>query len=193
LLGAIVIGGAIGLTRGVPALSDWTAERRASAEELRRELARLEQGIAGQRDRKALLSSRAAALAELDRGLLRGATPASAAASLAQVVGTAADSSNVHVRSTQVRLDSATAEQHYSDVTVRVDATGDVRGLTQLLARLERGPTLLVVRSLSVSQPEPLAEMEALRIELEVAGLMRASRQVDAHPRPSSLSAGTSP
>lgn len=176
-IGVIVIGGTLLLTRGIPALSAWTRERRASADELRRELIELEQGIAEQRSRKALLSSRAAELAALDHGVLPGETPASAAASLARLVGIAADSSNVHVRSTQLRVDSVRAEEVYITVAVRIDASSDVRGLTQLLARLERGPTLLVIRSLYVTQPEPLAEMEALRIELEVAGLMRASRQ----------------
>jgi hypothetical protein len=120
-----------------------------------------------------LLTARAKALGELDGGLLTGEQPASAAASLARLVGTAADSSNVHIRSTQLRIDSARSDAVYSTVGLRMDATSDIRGLTSFLARLERGPTLLVLRSLSITQPEPAAEMEALRIDVEVAGLMR--------------------
>jgi hypothetical protein len=61
----------------------------------------------------------------------------------------------------------------FAPVSVRIDATADVRGLTNLLTRLERGPTLLVVRALSITQPEPNAEMEALAVELTVEGLSR--------------------
>lgn len=173
-IGVIVLVGTLAYTRGVPALSAWTRERRASAAELRRELADFRRGMAEQKDRKALLTARANALEELDRGLLPGEQPASAAASLARLVGTAADSSNVHIRSTQLRIDSARSDAVYSTVGMRIDATSDIRGLTSFLARLERGPTLLVLRSLSITQPEPAAEMEALRIDVEVAGLMRA-------------------
>lgn len=172
-LGAIVIVATLILARGVPTLMSWTTERQSSAAELTTELHVLRHAGATQRERRAQVAAGTASLSRLEAGLLTGATPASAAAALAQFVGHAADSSGVHVRSTQVRADTARTGAVFAPVSVRIDATADVRGLTNLLTRLERGPTLLVVRALSITQPEPNAEMEALAVELTVEGLSR--------------------
>jgi hypothetical protein len=56
-----------------------------------------------------------------------------------------------------------------------MDVTGDIRGVMAMLASLERGPTLLAVRSLSISQPDLTAgddRVEALHVEIDVEGLM---------------------
>lgn len=173
-VGGTVMIAALTLARGFPALRTWTNERRASAVELNHELSQLRLGVASQRERKAALTKRSAELASLESALLPGETPATGAASLARLVGTAAESSAVHIRSTQLRTDSIRAGDAYTRVAVRIDATSDIRGLTSFLARLERGPALLVVKSLAITQSEPLSEMETLRAELEVAGLARA-------------------
>lgn len=173
VLGAIVILATLILARGVPTLMSWTTERQSSAAELTTELRALRHALATQRERRAHVAAGTASLARLEAGLLGGATPASAAAALAQFVGAAADSSGVHVRSTQVRGDTARTGAVFAPVSVRIDATSDVRGLTNLLTRLERGPMLLVVRALSITHPEPNAEMEALNVELTVEGLSR--------------------
>jgi hypothetical protein len=172
-VGAIVIVAALILARGVPALFSWTAERQSSAAELTTELRALRNALATQRERRAQLAAGAASLARLEAGLLAGATPVSAAAALAQLVGRAADSAGIHVRSTQVRGDTARTGAVFTTVSVRIDATADVRGLTSLLARLERGPALMVISALSVTQLEPESEMEALQVELTVEGLSR--------------------
>ena len=173
VVGAVVIIATLILTRGVPALLSWTAERQSSAAELTTELNALRHAVATQRARRDELQVGTASLARLEAGLLAGATPASAAAALAQFVGAATDSSGVHVRSTQVRGDTARTGAVFAPVSVRIDATADVRGLTNLLVRLERGPMLLVVRTLSITQPDPGSEMEALAVELTVEGLSR--------------------
>jgi hypothetical protein len=65
-------------------------------------------------------------------------------------------------------------------VRATASATGDVRGLVSFLRALEGGPTRVVVRSLSVTQPEPAAlpdRPESLRIEFEVAALALEGRR----------------
>lgn len=171
--GAILIVATLAVARGIPALFSWTSERQSSAAELTSELRRLRHQVATQRERRGQLAKGAASLARLDAGLLAGATPASAAAALALLVGRAADSAGVHVRSTQVRADTARTGAEFAPVSVRIDATADVRGLTNFLVRLEREPVLLVVTALSVTQPDPSSEMEALQVELTVEGLLR--------------------
>ena len=78
----------------------------------------------------------------------------------------------------QIRPDTAGSET-FTRISVRADAMGDVAGVTKMLATLERGPTLLAVRSLSIDQSEPAAtsdRMESLRVSIVVEGLMLSPR-----------------
>lgn len=105
--------------------------------------------------------------------LLEGESPAQAGAALAAVASDLAAESGVQVNAVQVRADSV-YRGHVTRVAVRVSATGDVTGLTELLQQLEGHDLLLHVRELVVTQQAPAAPdnvAEALRVELLVEGL----------------------
>ena len=105
--------------------------------------------------------------------LLGGASPAEAGAQLATIAGDLAAETGVQVNAVQVRADSA-YRGGVARVAVRVTATGDVTGLTDLLQQIEGHELLLQVRELVVSQSAAVAPdnvPEMLRFELLVEGL----------------------
>jgi hypothetical protein len=173
LLGAVSISTLVLLSRGGPAWLAWQREARASAAEAAGELAGAQllvrlRGVLGD-----TLNARSARYLALAPAVLSGRSPAAAGATLAGLVSGAAAAAGVRLGAVQVLSDSA-GPSTFTRVSVRADATGDVRGLTRLLEALERGPTLLAVREISVTQPEPAAtpnRAESLRVEIVVAGL----------------------
>lgn len=125
------------------------------------------------------LRARNARYLALAPALLDGDTPAAAAATLAGLVSGAASGAQVRMGAIQLRIDT-TARGAFVRVGVRADATGDVEGITGMLATLERGPEVLVFRELAITQPEPGAgddRPEALRVELVVEGLAVRRRE----------------
>jgi hypothetical protein len=176
--GVLIIGAIISGSRGVPAWLGWQREARASAAEVQTELAHARAGAAARNAVHDSLAARGQRLLALAPALLSGDSPASAAATLAALVSGAAAQANVHLGAVQVRPDSV-ARGAFTRVAVRASATGDVTGVTQMLLFLERGPTLLAVRELSITQPEPGApadRAEALRLEFLVEGLVLNAR-----------------
>jgi Type II secretion system (T2SS), protein M subtype b len=172
---------AVGL--GVPPLLRWESESQSAAQELRSERTRAEQQIARATAIRDSATMRGRQLIALGPLLLEGDSPSSAAATLAGLVSAAAAKSNVRIGSLQLTVDSAGAGV-FLRVSVRGDLTGDVRGVSAMLAALERGPVLLSVRELSISQPDvsaPSDHVETLQSEFVVEGLMldvrRASRK----------------
>lgn len=160
--------------RGVPALVGWKRDLRSQADESRSSLA----------DARAVLSTeRAANEAALREGqrvialaplLLSGDTPASASATLEGLISGAAASSNVQLGALELRPDSI-SRSVFTRIVVKGSANGDIHGLMQMLQQLERGPALLSVEELSITQPELSGasdHMEALHMELVVGGLM---------------------
>jgi hypothetical protein len=174
IIGALIIAGLLGLTHGVPAWRRWQHETYLRASTMTGDLARAEAHV---RARSALadsLAARNARFLALAPALLAGETPASAGATLAGLVSGAAATTNVRLGAVDVRVDSARPGT-FTHVAVAATATGDVRGLTHLLARLEAGPTLLAVRALTLTQPEPGAaadRMEILQVAFTVEGLV---------------------
>lgn len=166
-------------TRGVPALVSWTRAARENAAQLRAEVARASSGVASgdaTRDSAAARNARYLALAPR---LLAGETTAGAGGSLASLVTGAAAEANVRLGSVQIRADTAQGGT-FTAVTLRADLTGDISGLTSMLAALERGQTLLAVRELSITQPEPAAgddRPEVLRADILVESLMVTPRR----------------
>jgi hypothetical protein len=170
----LIIGAIISVSRSLPAWLAWQREARASAAEVQTELAHARAGAAARKAVHDSLAARGQRLLALAPALLSGDSPASAAATLAALVSGAAAQANVRLGAVQVRPDSV-ALGAFTRVAVRASATGDVTGVTQMLLSLERGPTLLAVRELSITQPEPTApadRAEALRLEFLVEGLM---------------------
>jgi len=111
---------------------------------------------------------------------LTGATPAEAAATLAALVGEIARSSLVRIDALELHVDSATAGYDMPRVRLDAQATADVAGLAALVRNLEKGPTLLAVRRLSVrpqSVESPANQVEALAIQFNLEGLVLLSQQ----------------
>lgn len=183
LAGASVVGGLIALARGLPAWRAWDADARASAAELTAERVRAERSVAGERSTVRAFRERAARYVALAPAVVPGPTPAAQAAALGAIVSGAAQGAGLKLGAVQVAVDSAAsgdarrraaAPSAFARLRVRADATGDVKGITDFLLALERGPALLRVRGLAVTQPEPAAppeRAEALRVEVVVEGL----------------------
>jgi hypothetical protein len=113
--------------------------------------------------------------------LLSGNSPAEASATLASLVSGAASAAGVKLGAVQLRVPADTgARRTFVRIAVHADVTGDIRGVTTLLANLEHGAARLRVRDLTVTQPDVAApgdRVEALRVELTVEGLAMAKHQ----------------
>ena len=177
-IGAGVIAIVLLASRGVPAMIAWQRERNRDAdarqEKLDRAMAAISR-VGAVRDSIGARGERIVALAPV---LVAGDTPASASASLAELMSGAAELSNVKLGALQLHADTSSRDA-FVRVGVHGEATGDVTGIMSMLASLESGPTLLAVRELSITQPEPSApadHMETLHVELTVEGLMLRQR-----------------
>ena len=174
-ISAAAIVGLTVLGRGLPALLTWERREATVAEERGADLARARVQLARARmvqDSARAHGARIVALAPL---LLGGDSPATASATLAGILSGAAARANVRVGALQLHADTATRGT-FVRVGVRGEVTGDIAGVTAMLASLERGPTMLAIRELSITQPEPAVasdHMEALHVELMVEGLMQ--------------------
>jgi hypothetical protein len=98
--------------------------------------------------------------------LLRGRTTALAASSLQELLREYARESRIGI----TRLDVASTPQAGADLVIpaTVSAVGDIYGLADLLARLQRGARLIEVRGLTVA-PNPALRGELLQISLVLA------------------------
>jgi hypothetical protein len=158
----------------VPALFTWQRGVRDAASRNEEKLGRAKLSLGRAARVQDSLKSRSARLVALAPALLGGDSPATASATLAGIVSGAAARSNVRIGALQLSADTATRGV-FTRVSVHGDATGDIAGITAMLSALEGGPTLLAIRELSITQPEPGApsdHAEALRVELAVVGLM---------------------
>jgi hypothetical protein len=178
VIGAVTIAGLVLLARGLPAWRRWDADTRASAAEMATEAVRAESVVQQLPAALDSLQARRARYVALGRGVLDGESTAAAGASLASLVSGAAARAGVQIGSVQVRPDSAGAGT-FMRITVRAEGTGDLPAITRMLEMLEGGRTLLAVRDLSITQPNPggpAEQPEALRVELAVDGLALTAR-----------------
>ena len=179
----LVIGAAacltlIGATRGLPMLLRWTRDARASAAQLDAEATRARASVVHAKETRDSLGARNERYLELATRLLDRQTSAGAGGSLASLVSDAAAETNVRLGSVQIRADTNVANA-FTHLMVHADLTGDIRGLANMMATLEKGPTLLAIREMAISQPELAAgdeRAEVLHAELVVEGLMPTSR-----------------
>ena len=179
-VGAIAVLFAIG--KGVPKLLSWEREARSDASEQQEEFDRATAEIARANIVRDSAKARGARIIALAPALIEGDSPATASATLAGIISGAAARSNVKIGALQLQADTS-SRGTFVRVGVRGEATGDIAGVTAMLAALEGGQTLLAVRELSITQPQtsaPADQMEALRVELRVEGLMlRPHRERD--------------
>jgi hypothetical protein len=180
LAGVAALAIVLAVGRGVPAFLSWQREARGEDAEARQALARDRSLIAldpATRDSAIVRGRRVIALAPV---ILSGDSPNSAGATLAGILSGAAAQSGVRLGAVQIRSDSLSRDA-FTRIGAHMEATGDIRGVANMLDALERGPTLLSIRSFSITQPEMLAgddRVEALRVELDVEGLMLNPRRI---------------
>ena len=162
------------IVKAAPAFNVWATEARASDMEWRAELRRDRAIIARSAVTRDSTLARGRRVIALAPALLAGDSPGAAGASLASLLSGAAAQSNVRLGVVQLRSDTL-SHAEFTRVGAHLDATGDVGGIVRLLSSLERGPTLLAIRSLAITQPDVAAgddRIEALHLELDVEGLM---------------------
>lgn len=173
LLGGAILAALLVLSRGLPLWSRWSDDAIATAAELADDEAEARRTVASAGRAGDSLAARSARFRALAPALVDGATPGAAGASLAGLLSGAAAVAGVRVASLQLRPDSASAAT-FTLLAVRAELVGDARGLAAMLSLLERGPTLIAVRELSINQPEPAAppeRAEMLRVQLLIEAL----------------------
>lgn len=174
IAGVAVIGGVLACAHGVPAWLAWKRQASASAAQLVAQASEARARVLGLETVLDSLEYRKARFGRLAPLFVGVGSPTAAAGTLASLVSVAAQGAGVEVASVQVRTDTTTART-VKRVSVRADVAGDVRGITALLLALERGPALLAVRELSITQSEPGApddRPESLQVQFLVEGLV---------------------
>jgi hypothetical protein len=181
IIGGTVIASLIVLSKGVPAWRDWVTEARSGAAEQVRAASEADGLVAHAKAMRDTLAARNARYVALAPALVAGHTPAEASATLASLVSGAASASGVKLGAVQLRPVADTgARRAFVRVSVHADVVGDIRGVTTMLASLERGPARLRVRDLTVTQPDPASpadRVEALKSDFTVEGLAMARHQ----------------
>jgi hypothetical protein len=170
------------IARGFPAWRRWDLASRESAAARLQQAAHARTIIGRARVTHDSLAARQQRFMTLAPLLLRGDTPAMAAAALVSLISTTAMGSSVRLGPVQVRPDTSTRGV-FSRVAVHAEITGDVRGVSAFLSTLEQGPTLLAVRELTISQMEPGGapeRAEALHVQLVAEALMLTTRHRNA-------------
>jgi hypothetical protein len=161
------------IARGLPALCSWEADRTAEAHSAGQQLVSLRSGLSILSVLRDTLRARRARVVALDSTLLFGASPSAIAADLALALENLADDNALKVTAMQLRSDTVVTAG-LARVEVRITGITDVTGLAGFVRAVEAGAIPLVVRDLSVSQPEPAAsdaKPEALRVEVLVASI----------------------
>ena len=179
LIGALGVLAVLALSRGVPMYAGWLEESIAERREAQAEVAHGRALISHADAARESTIVRGRRLIGAAPAILIGETVNAAGATLAGILSGAAAQSGVKLGTVQLRSDSL-SHGAFTRVGARVDATGDIRGVMQMLALLETGPTLLRVRSFGIAQSDVSAgddRTEALHVEIETEGLMLNPRK----------------
>lgn len=179
VVGAVSIAVLLGGSRAIRWWLRTKADVSAAAADTRERLAFAQALLRSERIARDSAEARSRRYLALARQILPGRSPASAGAELAAMVSGAAQGAGLRVGTVQVQPDT-TRLSVFARVAVRVQVTGDVRGVTALLLTLERGPLLINIRELSLTQLDPSADdtrAEALRGEMLVEALTLGAAQ----------------
>jgi len=175
LVGVVAVFVIVCVGKGLPALQRWEQERVAAANETRQRLIVAERGAAALQDTRDSADVRDRRLTRYHSRMIVAASTDAACAALAGLLERLSALEDVSVGALTLRPDSV-VRAGLARVGVRVSGEGDVNGLLGLLYATETHDTLMIVRDLSVSQPDPAArseQREALRFELHVQTLAR--------------------
>jgi hypothetical protein len=181
LIGGVIVASLIALSKGIPAWRGWMAESQAGAAEQTRAAADADALVRRARALRDTLAARNSRYIALAPALVEGNTAAEASATLASLVSSAASAAGVKLGAVQLRPPADTGDRSaFVRVSVHADVVGDIRGVTAMLAGLERGPVRLRVRALTATQSDvagPPDHVEVLRADLTVEGLAMAKRR----------------
>jgi hypothetical protein len=172
LIGAAVVTALLLATHGWPRWRAWVTESRDAAAEMRGELATAVELLADTGNVHARLVAAEGDDAARESLLLDANSNAAAGSALVRLLAQAARSAGVELGDIQLGADTASGP--LGRVTVRAEFTTDAQGLITLLLRLERGPVLVAITGLAVSQPEPALpaeQPEALDVRLTAAAI----------------------
>lgn len=177
VIGIATIGGLVVCLRAMPAWWRWRTTLRESAAEAIAQQRRVEGVVSRFSQSLDSLDARIARLKSMGPAFVTGATPAEAASLLAGLVGEIARSSLVRLDAIEMHVDSARGSE-MPRVRIEAQATADIAGLAALLHGLEKGPTLLAVRRLTVrpqalDAPANQIETLAIRFRVEALALLR--------------------
>lgn len=171
--GGLLILGILALGRGVPAWRAWQRDALTAAAEISQEVERAEASANALAATLDSLEARRRRLVSLRPLFVDSRSPATAGATLASILSSAARSANVSISAVEVATDTA-GRAGVVRVRARADLVGDIQGIVFALSVLERGPMLLAIRELSISTADPGAaddQPEELRTRLVVEGL----------------------
>jgi len=175
LAGIVIIGLIVAVGKGIPAWQRWDRAQKDGADHQARELAMATEGMRALPELRDSVAARQRRAATLLSRLVAAPSVPEAAAALATELSTAADGAGIRVFTLSIRPDSAIRDG-YARVAVRVNAAGDVAGLTRYLSLIETDSLLLAVRELTVGQPAPAAPdsiAEGLHFDVLVEALAR--------------------
>ncbi len=176
LRGGAVVLATVVLLRALPWAVRSVAALHTRALEEQATLARAEEVLASEPAIHDSLTQVLGRIVALAPRLVEGRTSAEAQAALSSLVSLVASRQQLKVVRLDPLPDSGGGKSPFARVALQAELEGDVTGLTRLLRDIETGDPLLTVTSLSVLAPAPAVPhaAEALRVELDVAGLYLA-------------------
>jgi len=157
----VVVGGAalsaasLLLVLAVLPLSERWSAREQSIAAKRQQLARLTALVGSANSVQRAVDSLRSARGSRTGRVLRGETPALAAAKLQELLREYAEASRVDLEDVDVGGDPATDSTGLAAIPVKLSADGDVHGLTELLWQIEHGEKLLIVDELRINARAP--------------------------------------
>lgn len=169
VVASLVLASTVLALRVVPGVLRFGVEARQQAAAAAMTLDRARTLVASEGALRESLAVRATELVALAPRLFAGETPNEAAADLSSHVSGLADRNRIRVVRQDARPDST--EGPFTRLTMRLEAEGDIAGVTSWLAALEEGEKLITIESLSLSAPEASSSasaQEKIRIDFTV-------------------------
>lgn len=173
VIGGALIVGMLALSRGLPRWLAWQRDARGLAAGMVAEVARSEATARSLEEKLDSLEARKSRFLELAPLLLDAESPSKAAGALTALVSGAAQAAGVRVATIRVNIDTVD-NALLRRIRVSAEFEGDVRGVATMIAALERGPELLAIRELTITQRDPAGppdRPETLGVLLQVHGL----------------------
>jgi hypothetical protein len=172
LLAAAVVA-ALALQYGLPSSSQRQAPVAASSIQLmERRLQRLQEQAKRRPAAAAEAESAARALAETEKGLLKGATPALASAEMQEIMKELLRSQGIGMQSSEFGTVKA-VDEDYAQVPLTVGFSCGIEQWVNLMAALRNAPQILSPVELRINQADP--KNKWIGVHMTVAGYIRAS------------------